>query len=201
MSSTQKKLPFNNTPANRPPQPVCKWSAHAPQSGLSPSPFPRHYHTLTATSTGDDNLLIFGGLVQGFASSDLYVFSTQDFSTTLLQTKGKVPSPRCTHRAALNGSTLLICGGETNTGDRDVLNDNSFYLLDLGTSDLLISSLTPADHSFTSQYRESGPALWSMALGLIIVKPIPQPWLVPSSSSLAVLIPARWFSMICGQSI
>jgi Galactose oxidase, central domain len=112
------------------PGPVCTWSAHVPQSGPSPSPFPRSAHTLTATAAGE--FFLFGGWVRG-ASSDLYMFSTRDFSTTLLQTSGEVPAPRGGHGAALIGtSTLLICGGK----DNKVLNHESLYLLNLGTSDL-----------------------------------------------------------------
>jgi hypothetical protein len=140
---------------NQQPGPVCTWSAHAPQSGSSPSPFPRHSHTLTATATAAGELFLFGGRVHCRASSDLYVFSTRDFSTTLLQTSGEVPTPHYAHGAALIGTTLLICGGY---GDQNKLNHDALYLLNLGTSDLLMSSPTPADHSFALQYRESGPA-------------------------------------------
>src|SRR6267154_3897297 len=76
------------------PRPVCIWSEHAPQFGLSPFPFPRFHHTLTATATVAGELFLFGGYVPGCASSDLYVFSTQDFSTNILPTRGEVPSPR-----------------------------------------------------------------------------------------------------------
>ena len=133
------------------PQPVCTWSAHAPQCGPSPLPFPRSSHTLTATATAAGEVFLFGGFighVHRCTSSDLYVFSTRDFSTTLLQTSGEVPTPRAAHDAALIGTILLICGGISDSGDQNVLNHDSLYLLDLGTSDLLISSLTPADHSF-----------------------------------------------------
>ena len=119
------------------PQPVCTWSAHGPLCGPSPSPFPRNNHTLTATAAGE--VFLFGGFKgQGFdcASSDLYLFSTRDFSTTLLQTSGKVPAPRAGHGAALIGTTLLICGGTSDLGYRNTLNHDSLYLLDLGTSDL-----------------------------------------------------------------
>jgi len=92
-------------------------------------------------------------------SSDLYVFSTRDFSATLLQTSGEVPTPRFAHSAAIIGTTLLICGGIPNLNDKYGLNHDSLYLLNLGTSDLLVSSPTPADHSFALQYRESGPTL------------------------------------------
>ena len=86
--------------------------------------------------------------------------STRDFSTSLLKTSGEVPHPRGGHGAALIGTTLLICGGETSAGGRNVLNHDSLYLLNLGTSDILMSSSTPAEHRFALQYRESGPALW-----------------------------------------
>jgi Kelch motif len=130
---------------NQQPGPVCTWSAHAPQSGSSPSPFPRHCHRLTATATAAGELFLFGGWVHGGENSDLYVFSTRDFSTTLLQTSGEVPAPSGGHGAALIGTTLLICGGY---GNQNTLNHDSLYLLNLGTSDLLMSSPTPADHSF-----------------------------------------------------
>jgi hypothetical protein len=152
--SSQKKIPSNNRPANelasqptQQPQVVCTWSAHAPQSGPSPSPFPRDSHTLTAIATAAGELFLFGGYVRRRASSDLYAFSTRDFSTTLLQTSGEVPTPRCAHRAALIGTTLLICGGETKA-TKSVPNHDSLYLLNLGTSDHLMSSPTPTDHGF-----------------------------------------------------
>src|SRR5712691_9774936 len=170
--SSRKKLPFNPPPADRPalqstqqPRPACTWSAHAPQSGSSPLPFPRKGHTLTATATAAGEFFLFGGWVHGSASSDLYLFSSQDFSTTLLQTSGEAPTPRAAHSAALIGTTLLICGGLTNFGDQIVLNHDSLYLLNLGTSGLLMSSPTPADHSFALQYHESGPVLRSVVLG------------------------------------
>jgi hypothetical protein len=133
------------------------------------------------------------------ASSDLYVFSTRDFSTTLLQTSGKVPTPRGTHGAALIGTTLLICGGTSDPGEQYVLNHISLYLLDLGTSDLLVSNPTLADHTFALQYRESGPALCSMVPDRAVVTTQQQPWSVPSSSSSVVRLMGRK-SMICGHS-
>ena len=205
MSSAWKKttIPSNTTPANRlasqsmqQPQPVCIWSAHAPQSGQSPSPFPRDSQTLSAAP---GKLFLFGGYLSGHASSDLYVISTSDFSTTLLQTSGEAPAPRFGHGAALTSTTLLICGG-MDYHHHDDLNHDSLYLLDLGTSDLLMSSLTPVDHSFGLQFRESGPALWSMDLDRALVATKPQPLLVPSSSSSVVILAGR-SSMICGHSI
>jgi hypothetical protein len=160
---SRNKFPSNNRPANerasrstQQPQLICTWSAHALQSGTSPSPLPRSYHTLTATANATGELFLFGGFVHGSANSDVYVFSTRDFSTTLLQTSGEIPA-RYLHGAALTGTTLLICGGRTD--DNTSLNHDSLDLLNLGTSDPFMSSPTPADHSFALQKRENGPAL------------------------------------------
>jgi hypothetical protein len=151
---SQKKLPTQQ------PGPVCTWSAHAPQPVSSPSPFPRNSHTLTATVNAAGELFLFGGDSYGDTSSDLYVMSTRDFTATLLPTSGEVPTPRCAHGAALIGTTLLIYGG-SNTGSFDLnrLSSDSVCLLNLGTSDALMSSLTPADVIFALQNRESGLAL------------------------------------------
>ena len=68
------------------------------------------------------------------------MISTRDFSTTLLQTSGDVPSPRYGHRAVLTSTILMIWGGgEKNVRDQNKQNqavDNSLYLLNLGTPDL-----------------------------------------------------------------
>jgi Galactose oxidase, central domain len=95
----------------QPALPVCTWSAHAARPGSSPSPFPRQGHTLTATATAAGELFLFGGWVGDSKSTDSYLFSIRDFSATLLQTSGEVPTPRDRHGAALIGTTLLICGG------------------------------------------------------------------------------------------
>lgn len=127
-------------------QPVCTWSAHAPPFGPSPSPFPRSSHALSATATTDGELFLFGGYAQGSARNDLHVFSTLDFSTTLLGTSGEIPSPRTSHCTALVGNNVLVWGGITNFKDRNVPNshqDGSLYILDLGTSYLLTSRPTP----------------------------------------------------------
>jgi hypothetical protein len=120
-------------------QSLYPWSAHAPQSGPSPSPFPRYYHALSTIATAAGELFLFGGYTYNRIYDDLYVISTRDFSTTLLQTSGDVPSPRYGHRAMLNSTILLIWGGMMNFSDKNAqnqCNDDSFYLLNLGTSDL-----------------------------------------------------------------
>src|SRR6266404_5616805 len=52
-------------------QPLCPWSVYAPPSGPSPSPFPRHSHTLSTTATTASELFLFGGYTHGYISSDL----------------------------------------------------------------------------------------------------------------------------------
>jgi hypothetical protein len=97
--------------------------------------FLREAFALSTSATAAGELFLFGGFVQGSrsASNDLYVISTRDFSTTLLQTSGDAPSPRYGHCAVLTSTILLIWGGTTNSTDQN--DDDSFYLLNLGTSD------------------------------------------------------------------
>ena len=160
---SRKKLSLDPPPANELPQqprPVCTWSTHSPQCGPSPSPFPRSSHTLAGTGTVTGELFIFGGIVDGWPSSDLFVFSTRDFSTTLLETSGEDPTPRFAHSAAFIGtSTLLIYGGKMNFGDEYALNHDSLSFLNLGTSNLSMSSPTPVDHGFALQNLKNGPTL------------------------------------------
>jgi hypothetical protein len=91
-------------------------------------------------TTTTRELFLFGGYVHKTKSSsnDLYVISTQDFSVTLMQTSGDVPNPRSAHGALLTGTTLLIWGGTDFSGlkTQEQSNDDSFYLLNLGTLDL-----------------------------------------------------------------
>jgi Galactose oxidase, central domain len=134
-------------------QTVYPWSAHASPFGQSPPPFLRDSHALSTSATAASELFLFGGYVHssGSPSNDLYVISTRYYSTTLLQTSGDVPSPRFGHRAMLTNTTflvwrakptnitLLIWGGKTDFSSQDKQNqrnDDSFYLLNLGTSEL-----------------------------------------------------------------
>ena len=122
-------------------QPVCPWSAHAPPFGHSQSPFLRSTHALFPNATVAGELFLFGGWVESSKSlsNDLYVISTRDFSSKLLKTSGDVPEPRYGHCAVLTSSTLLVWGGGTDLGGRneqDQRNDDSFYLLNLGISDI-----------------------------------------------------------------
>ena len=113
---------------------VCTWSSHIPPSGLSPSPLPRYHHALSSTVTAAGELFLFGGHIHGSIRNGLYVISTRDFSTTLLQTSGQVPNPCYGHRAALTSTILLIWGGITSGQVMENQDpDDSFYLLNLGT--------------------------------------------------------------------
>ena len=140
---------------------IYPWSAHAPL-GQSPSPFPRYGHALSTTATAAGELFLFGGYANNSTQNDLYVFSTRDFSTTLLHTSGGHPIPRAGHGAALTSTVLVIWGGATSFVSQNVLNrdlDDSFYLLNLGTSDLLVSRLTPVDQRLRSSITRVDPCL------------------------------------------
>jgi hypothetical protein len=112
-------------------------------SELSPSPFPRVGHALSANASATGELFLFGGFVGGSARNDLYAFSwwelSATLSATLLQTSGEVPSPRLRHAGARFDTVLLIWGGATKVSDQGEISgpyDDSLYLLDIGTSDL-----------------------------------------------------------------
>jgi hypothetical protein len=115
-------------------QPVGPWSAHIPPPGQCPSPFPRYRHAISTTATAAGELFLFGGASDSRSRSDLHVISTWDFSTTLLKTNGDVPSPLYSHCAIFTSTILLIWGGASYENVQ--LSDDSFYLLNLGTSDL-----------------------------------------------------------------
>ena len=130
-----------------PRQPTFPWSTHRlilrPRivlnkaginthiSTLSPPPFPRYGHSIPANSGCNGELYIFGGLVREFARNDVYLFSTQDNSVTLLQTTGLFPSPRVGHTSAFFADVLIVWGGDTNTDPASDKHDNGLYLLNL----------------------------------------------------------------------
>jgi len=168
-----KKLSSSNLPpsdglaSQQQSQLVYPWSAHAPL-GQSPSPFPRYGHALSTTATAAGELFLFGGYANNSTQNDLYVFSTRDFSTTLLHTSGGHPIPRAGHGAARTSTVLVIWGGITSFVSQNASNrvlDDSFYLLNLGTSDLLVSRLTPVDQRLRSSITRVEPCLcqWSRA--------------------------------------
>ncbi|KAF8499876.1 hypothetical protein F5888DRAFT_1633488 [Russula emetica] len=135
-------------------QPVGPWSAHAPPFRQSLSPFLRNSHALSASATAAGELFLFGGYVRSSKSpsNDLYVISTRDFSANLLKTTGDVPSPRYGHSAVLSSTILLIWGGVKSFNDQIKQNqalDDLLYLLNLGMSDLLITSSIPVSREWT----------------------------------------------------
>jgi len=133
------------------------------------------FYECTARAAGE--LFLFGGITHDGTRNDLYVISTRDFSTTLLQTSGDVPSPRYGHRAVLTSTILMIWGGgEKNVRDQNKQNqavDNSLYLLNLGTPDLFHVKTRSSLIRVSFQYRESGPKSWSMVPGPAVVTTTP----------------------------
>ena len=152
-------------------QPVCPWSAHAPPSGQSSSPFFRGAHSLSTSATATGELFLFGGYMHSSnsLSNDIYVISTRNFSTTLLPTSGDIPSPRYGHRAVFTKAVLLIWGGAgmsfRNLVKQNQDLDDSLYLLNLGMSDLLLSRSAPADQKLRSSITRVDPhrGPWSRA--------------------------------------
>ena len=182
-ASQQPRYRFPTKSQSQSPQqmqksaPLYPWTTHTPPPGLWPSPFPRDLHAISTTATAAGELFLFGGKTHDRACNDLYVISTRDFSTTLLQTSGDVSDPRYGHCAVLASTTLLIWGGKTDFGDQNTQSpsgDDSFYLLNLGTSDPFHAQ-EPLQLIRVSvfQYRESGPASWSMVPGPAVVTAIP----------------------------
>jgi hypothetical protein len=151
-SQSQSQSHLQSPQGKQQSQPVCPWSTHTPPSGRWPSPFPRCFHALSTAATSAGELFLFGGSTPDRIHNDLYIISTRDFSTTLLNTSGDIPNPRYAHHAVLTSTTLLIWGGTTEFSDQNAQNqsdDDSFYLLNLGTSDPFhFTRPAPADQSF-----------------------------------------------------
>ncbi|KAJ7596845.1 hypothetical protein C8J56DRAFT_918475 [Mycena floridula] len=119
-----------------PPPIVLSKPGVVPPTSPSPSPFPRYGHALPATSTASGDLYLFGGLVRESARNDVYLFSARDFSATLLQTGGEIPSPRVGHASAIVSNVLIVWGGDTKADLRAKPNDkqdDGIYLLNLVT--------------------------------------------------------------------
>jgi len=152
--SRKKHSPPNSVPAiglASHSQPVYPWSAHAPPLTKSSSPFPRIGRALCTTATTTGEFFLFGGFAHDSPRNGLYMFSTRDFSMTLLQTSGETPDPRYGHGAVLTSTLLLVWGGRTISSGNNLQNlakDDSLYLLNLGMSHLLMSTPAPADQSF-----------------------------------------------------
>ena len=156
----QQQLPTEFPLQSQQSQPIYPWSAHVPQSRSSLSASSRHSHALSTTATVSGELFLFGGHVNrsNSASNDLYMLSTRDFSITPLKTSGQAPSPRYGHRAAFTSTALLVWGGLTNYSDQrnavNLFDDDSLYLLNLGTSDILSKPALADDNLFHPVSRE-----------------------------------------------
>jgi hypothetical protein len=177
LSLLSENLQSPSSQQDQQPQPVCTWSAHTPKPGPSKSPFPRYYHALSPTATAAGELFFSGGYARDNPytwSNDLYMISTRDFSTTLLQTSGEVPSPRGAHDAALTSTNLLIWGGNIgHINNPDGPLDDSLHLLNLGTSYFDVKIDSSSSECLVLQYLESGPASWPMAPDPAVVTTIP----------------------------
>jgi hypothetical protein len=149
MNFLKKLAPKSQSHSPKQQRPICSWSARplnfqSSNKNALPPQFHRSGRALPATATAAGELFLFGGIVDYAASNDLYVISTRGLSVTLMQTSGAVTIPRAGHASALIGDDLLIWGGATNLGVKGEIrwggsHDDSLYLLNLGTLDLLIS--------------------------------------------------------------
>jgi len=143
----QPSQPQRPSVQSRPP-PTFPWSAQRllllpqtviPKPGLapppSPSPFPRYGHALPAVANSKGELFLFGGLVRETARNDVYVLSSHNNTTSLIQTTGMAPTPRMGHASALVSNVLIVWGGDTNTDPTlpAAKIDNGLYLLNLST--------------------------------------------------------------------
>ena len=80
----------------------------------SNSPSQRRGHSMLSTDT---NLILFGGCdLNAKCFNDVYFFNIDTLEWTLIENKGKVPSPRMGHSAVLYGNKMIIYGGESNDG-------------------------------------------------------------------------------------
>lgn len=107
----------------------------SPQStALSPTPFPRYGHSIAAIGNQSGELFLFGGLVKGTLTNELFCISSRDQSVCLMQVKGDIPSPRIGHASALINGILIVWGGDTQTDGQAYAGgdlDDGLYLLNL----------------------------------------------------------------------
>lgn len=75
---------------------------------------------------------MFGGLINSSAQNDLYSFSSQDPSFSLVRTTGDVPSERVGHASALISAITIVWGGGTHVEERGESLDDGLYLLNSG---------------------------------------------------------------------
>lgn len=116
----------------------------APPGVLSPPPFPRYGHATNQTTSGNNEVYIFGGLVRDSVKNDMYILRVEPvqiqrssgikmdvaLQATLVQTSGHAPLPRVGHAAVLVSNVFILWGGDTKIRAED-LQDDALYLLNL----------------------------------------------------------------------
>ena len=115
--------------------------SHSANTNRDRPPFPRYGHT-TSVSSDEHQFIIFGGVVGGRRTNEVYSIDPTSFTYQRLETTGDKPCPRCGHTAVLYGCSLVVWGGETrrnadDTGDLD----KAVYILDIGSFMCLFVSI------------------------------------------------------------
>jgi hypothetical protein len=123
-SSTHTWIPY--CPILLPPTPIPGFSLGSVRH--SPPLSPRFGHS-SAFCSATGSIYVFGGysMSGGSYSNDVFLFSTEENTVTLLQCYGDIPSPRFKHISAVVGNVLLVWGGTAGEGYIDDL-----CLLNLG---------------------------------------------------------------------
>ncbi|KAI0000542.1 galactose oxidase [Russula vinacea] len=83
------------------------WDSYEPPSGDEKPP-PRSQHVAVSTS---DRIILFGGTHDRKCYNDTWVFDISTRKWTELQCTGPIPSPRCSHAAALVDDVMYVFGG------------------------------------------------------------------------------------------
>ncbi|XP_077982006.1 uncharacterized protein LOC144437012 [Glandiceps talaboti] len=78
-----------------------------------------------SVSVVDDNMYVFGGILNSKASNSLYMLNTQKLHWTQIETYGVPPEPRCDHAAAVVKKKIYIFGGSG--GEKIWFNDLHIY--------------------------------------------------------------------------
>ena len=144
------------------------------------SPQPRAGHTMV--SLGDDRLIVCGGNTGSAAFNDLWCLHVRPMAGgvlaarwELLQTRGKVPSPRVGHAAVRVGSRMVVLGGRSMpslvAGDYASVTGrfaSTMHVLDLDKLDWSMPTLLNEDHS-SAEEKRTGHALACCEGGLLVI--------------------------------
>jgi dynein heavy chain, axonemal len=71
----------------------------------------RLHHAHTCAQLGEKHLLVFGGVDKRVRLNDLWLYSTEDRTWTLVQAEGPTPEPRAHFSANQVGDRVLVFGG------------------------------------------------------------------------------------------